>query len=115
MNDAEWAERWEKCERALREAAELQVALGAEQRARDAVIDFIDENDFTDALLFGAALVQLGDDRPVARELAALLIPHAEFLVEAERDEPTDPSPMREYDETLERLRSVVGADHGLD
>lgn len=110
MTQIDWEARWDACEVALREAAEFQDELGAAPRARELILDFVDQNDFTDALLFGAGPIQAGDDRPRAQELARLLIPQVEYLIEVELDERSDPSPLAEYASTLERLRSAAEA-----
>ncbi len=111
MTENEWEPRWEACERALLVAADSQLALGGEDLDRELVTDFVEQGDFTSALLFGTELIREGDERPEARALAELLIPQVEFLLEAETERPTDPSPAEAYLSTLERLRGVSAGD----
>lgn len=108
MSEVDWAARWKQCRQALLDAVDLQEPLGGEPYDRELVADFVEENDFANALLFGAALIRPSDDRPEARELAVLLLPQVEFLIDYERYKPTDPSPLPDYAETLERLKGVV-------
>lgn len=100
--------RWEEFYDSFSKAAELVVGFGPDPTLSGLLVDFIGDGDYTDALLFGVADVKRSDDRPRARQLAELLIPQAELLIQTYGGD--RPIELDEFAETLGRLRTVVAA-----
>lgn len=107
---------WDWFDGAFRASAELAAELDPDPKtARQTVLFLIDDGNYPLALVFAAAAVRHSDGRPAALQLAELLVPRIELMLDRPH-EPEFESTMEvdeavaAYEEIIRRLRSVIDA-----